>query len=41
MYREFADVEIAERHVLNSIAPPESLAAAILELVSDGSLAWP
>ena len=38
MYREFADAEIAERHVLGSIAPPESLATAILELVADGSL---
>jgi adenylate kinase family enzyme len=41
MYREFTDAEVAKRHVLSSSAPPESLATAILELVSDGSLRWP
>jgi cytidylate kinase len=40
MYREFADAPVEAQYVLTRSAPADEIAAAIFELVRDGSLIW-
>ncbi len=41
MYREFVGARADAQYVLTSSAPAETIAAAIFDLVRDGSLIWP
>ncbi len=40
MYREFADAQPEAQYLLTSSAPADEIAAAIFDLVGDGSLSW-